>query len=102
MPLSPKQVQSYAHQYAGMLMLDADARKAMAECGHHDRPDFHSKLARVLNDRLQPAQPLDGDDASAICRYTSQNVQEFRMKLKEAAPGCETALMPYMDGWHGQ
>ncbi len=103
MDLSPNQVRAYAQQYAGLLLLNADARNAVSATGKHESPDFHQKLAVILNEHLRPERPLDQSDAEAICKYASDHLHDFREHLKSIAPDKAEAIAgPYVDGFHAQ
>lgn len=99
MALTPDQVRSYAYQYAGLLMLNPDARADYSNsAGDHTAPDFHDNFASFLNRHLAPAQTLSSEDAQQVCEFHAQNCQAFHATMQTIASGQETVWMPFADG----
>ncbi len=102
MALSDDQVEACAYQYAGLLMLNPQARGDVVGCGNHKDTGFHEKLASVLNKYVEGLPELDTADAVRVCAYASTQGSEFRTVVNNVAPGSTAQLVPYIDGMHVQ
>ncbi len=102
MSLTADQVPAYAEQYVGLLLLNAGARKAVGQLPAPASAEYYAQLALILNEYLQPDQPLDADDAQAIFTYVKEHMRDFREHLESGAVGDVDAMgAGYFDGFLG-
>jgi hypothetical protein len=102
MALTDEELQALALRYTGLLMVDKKAREEVSSFPkHREHPEeYHRRLAEFVNNRLQPAAPLETEEAARLHKHVNDAVEPLRDNLK-AHTANEHEYMMAWDGLEG-
>ncbi|HLI97557.1 MAG TPA: hypothetical protein VKT72_15915 [Candidatus Baltobacteraceae bacterium] len=93
-----------AREFLGLLMSDKFAREDVAKLRpehDEDRSRYHLALARYVNAKLSPREPLPDEAADDFHLYCSEHTEEFRKNIR-AHTANPTEYMLACDGFGGK